>query len=120
MSNTDYLDLDAAVPTTTKTVKIKGKEYAFKEPTVEDFAKEMSRIKEVDKTVAGFKKLSKEDRETKESELMFNIMLDGIQSAFPDMPKDVLQSLTMPQVKAIREFIQGEVNENAEDDSGNA
>jgi len=119
MSDTTYLDLDEAVPTIKKTVKIDGKSYNFKEPTVEDFAKDIARMRNVKKSIAALDGLSEEEQSNTEAEMMMNVMLDGVRQAFPDMPEEVMSGLTMSRIAAIRTFIQEEVTKDAEDESGN-
>ncbi len=123
MSDVHYLDLDEAVPTVKKTVKIDGKEYTFKEPSIEDFAKDMARMKDVKRRsneIAEEEGLGDQERDLKQTELMLTVMLDGIRQAFPDMPEEVIKGLSTPRITAIRNFIQEEVTKDAEDEAGNA
>jgi len=118
----EFLDLDEAVPTLERVVKLGGVEYPFKEPDVSDFAVETSRLSKMQKQIKKLEGLGDEERESALTDLMMKMTVDGIRRAFPTMTEEVVNGLNVRQIAAIREFIQAEVKEaskEAEDSLGN-
>lgn len=118
----DFLDLDEAVPTIKRTLKIKGQEYTLKEPDVADFAAETRRLEDMIRKTKEVAEADGEDRDVALNQVMLDMTIASIRQAFPDMPEDVVKKLTRRQIAAIREFIQAEIkeaSEDAEDERGN-
>jgi methyltransferase-like protein len=118
--NVEYLNLDEVAPRVQKVLKIKGESYEFKLPSVGEFVEEMQRAKALQKKFQGIK-----DEDIDELEIM-QAMVDSLQrsvkNAFPDIPKEVLDSLNRDQLNAIKAFIEQEFTEEnaaAEDELGN-
>ena len=117
-SNPNFLNVDDVLPAVAKTISIKGEIYEYQPPNVEDFLKEMQRLKEVKDSNKG------EGLDEIESmTFVVESLKTSILQSFPTMDEAVLKSLTLEQLRAIRDFISAEIEkdvETAEDEAGNA
>lgn len=113
-----YLNLDDVEPSVQKVLKIKGKSYEFKQPSVGEFVNEMKRIKALQSQFEG------EDADQFDVlEAMIDSQKRSVKNAFPTIPEKVLNDLTNDQLGAIRAFIEKQFdkeNEDAQDEAGNA
>tara|TARA_R110000851_G_scaffold59347_11_gene137421 strand:- start:11686 stop:12075 length:390 start_codon:yes stop_codon:yes gene_type:complete len=113
-----YLNLDEIDPSIKKVLTIKGVQYEFKQPTVGEFVQEM-------KTVRALADKFKEDKNASEFDMieaMVKSQARSVSNAFPEIPEDIIDGLTHPQLNIIRKFIENqfeEENKEAQDELGN-
>lgn len=116
---TKILNLDEIAPPVTKTVTIKGVSYSMKVPTMDDMVASIRSAEEFDKR---FKEATDANDRFEVNRLFFESAREHIASAFPDMPAELIGQLNPDQMKALREFIDAQIEdagEKAEDQSGN-
>lgn len=95
-----YLDLDAVVSPAVFVVKFKGKEHQVAESSVKDF---ITTAREVEKV------------SLKQSvEADFELSLSIIQRCLPTIPKEDLETLTILQLNAMRDYVMVANGEKAE------
>lgn len=104
-----FINLDELVEKNKKTFKFQGKEYTIKGLTVGDFAAITSKrqILESDKNVG--------------IDEMYNLMVDVVSRAVPEMTKESLQNLTVEQLSALTKFVQEQdsASQEVQEEMGN-
>lgn len=102
------LNIDQVAPTSTKVIVIGGVEYGIQPISVGAFVK---MTKEADEYVkSGIVDPLKE----------VEMIIDLASQCIPGAPRYVLEGLTLPQLKAIAEYVQKDDVDGAEDVEGNA
>lgn len=102
------LNLDDVGADEEKAIVLGGKEYVMKSMTVEDFIK-LNRAEE---------ELKKKGEDQITLADQFEILVETVGYAFPDMSEDMLKGLRLDQLNAIFEFTRAEVGEEAEQAEG--
>lgn len=87
---TQFLDLDALAKDEEYSVKLKGETHILKMATVETF---IENTKSLEKLAAAA---------TQEEEI--EVILDMLLRAFPTMKREAINSLTLPQLVALKDF----------------
>lgn len=102
------LNIDQVAPTSTKVIVIGGVEYAIQPISVGAFLKITKEAEEY--VAAGVMNPQKE----------IQMVIDLAAQCIPAAPREVLESLTLPQLQAIADYVQRDDVDGAEDVEGNA